>query len=60
VADAGQGAEIIITMLPAGDEVREVYFSDDGVLVAAPAGALVIDSTRATWRRPRKRRALPW
>jgi 3-hydroxyisobutyrate dehydrogenase len=45
VADASQGAEIIITMLPAGDEVREVYFSDDGVLVAAPAGALVIDST---------------
>ena len=45
VADASQDAEIVITMLPAGDEVREVYFGDDGVLVAAPAGALMIDST---------------
>jgi 3-hydroxyisobutyrate dehydrogenase len=45
VANACKDAEIIITMLPTGDEVREVYFGDDGVLAAAPAGALLIDSS---------------
>ena len=45
VANACKDAEIVITMLPTGDEVREVYFGDDGVLAAAPAGALLIDSS---------------
>ena len=34
---------IVITMLPAGEQVREVYLGDDGVLAAAPAGTLLID-----------------
>ena len=33
----------MITMLPAGEQVREVYLGDEGVLAAAPAGALLID-----------------
>ena len=45
VGDACQDAEIVITMLPAGEQVREVYLGDGGVLAAAPAGALLIDSS---------------
>jgi 3-hydroxyisobutyrate dehydrogenase len=37
------GAEVAITMLPAGAQVREVYLGDGGVLASAPAGALLID-----------------
>jgi 3-hydroxyisobutyrate dehydrogenase len=36
-------AEVIITMLPAGEQVREVYLGTQGVLAAAPAQALLID-----------------
>src|SRR5229473_591408 len=43
LADACKDVEIVITMLPAGEQVREVYLGDDGVLAAAPAGALLID-----------------
>ena len=45
VADATSGAEIVITMLPAGKEVREVYLGDKGVLAAAGVGTLLIDSS---------------
>jgi 3-hydroxyisobutyrate dehydrogenase len=38
-------AEVIITMLPAGKEVREAYLGDAGVLAHAAPGALLIDST---------------
>ena len=37
------GAEIVITMLPSGKEVREVYLGSGGVLASAPDGALLID-----------------
>ena len=41
--DAARGAEAVITMLPAGQHVREVYLGPQG-LVASPApGALFID-----------------
>jgi 3-hydroxyisobutyrate dehydrogenase len=36
-------AEVVITMLPAGQQVREVYLGSDGVLAAVAAGALLID-----------------
>jgi 3-hydroxyisobutyrate dehydrogenase len=36
-------AEVIISMLPAGEQVREVYLGTQGVLAAAPARALLID-----------------
>jgi len=44
-ASAVAGAEVIITMLPAGKEVREVYLGGDGVLARAASGALLIDSS---------------
>jgi 3-hydroxyisobutyrate dehydrogenase len=39
------GAEVIITMLPAGKEVRDVYLGGDGILARAAPGALLIDSS---------------
>ena len=36
-------AEIVITMLPAGQHVRTVYGSDDGVIATASNGTLLID-----------------
>ena len=45
-ASAGQAAaagEIVISMLPAGAHVREVYLGEGGVIAAARAGALFID-----------------
>ena len=42
-AATADGAEVIITMLPAGAQVRSVYVGDDGVLDALEKGALVID-----------------
>jgi len=42
---AADGAEIVITMLPAGQHVREVYLGAGGVLSAAGAGVLLIDSS---------------
>ena len=42
-AAAAAAGDIIITMLPAGPQVREVYFGPDGVLAHARPGALLID-----------------
>ena len=42
---AATGAEIVITMLPAGQHVREVYLGAGGVLSAVAAGTLLIDSS---------------
>jgi 3-hydroxyisobutyrate dehydrogenase len=44
VADAAQ-ADAIITMLPAGEHVREVYVGEGGVFAAAAPGALLIESS---------------
>jgi 3-hydroxyisobutyrate dehydrogenase len=38
-------AEVIITMLPAGIDVREVYLKKGGVLASAEANALLIDAS---------------
>jgi 3-hydroxyisobutyrate dehydrogenase len=40
---AAAGAEIVITMLPAGEQVREVYLAPDGVVANVGAEALLID-----------------
>jgi 3-hydroxyisobutyrate dehydrogenase len=37
------GAEYVLTMLPSGKEVREVYLGQGGVLASVPEGALLID-----------------
>src|SRR5579885_3287871 len=42
-AEAIAAAEVVITMLPAGPQVREVYLGNAGVLGRAPQGALLID-----------------
>src|SRR5690242_5818019 len=42
--EAVKDAEVVITMLPAGQHVRSVYL-DNGVLEAAKKGALLIDSS---------------
>jgi 3-hydroxyisobutyrate dehydrogenase len=38
-------AEIVVTMLPAGPQVRAVYTEEGGILAAAKKGALLIDSS---------------
>ncbi|MGH6919231.1 MAG: 3-hydroxyisobutyrate dehydrogenase [Geminicoccaceae bacterium] len=50
-------AEVVITMLPEGRHVREVYLGTDGVIAAAEGGALLIDcstidvaTARAVWQ----------
>jgi len=45
IGEACRGAEVVITMLPAGRQVHDVYFGEEGVLASAPAGALLIDSS---------------
>ncbi len=42
---AASRADVVITMLPSGNEVREVYLGAAGVLESANAGALLIDSS---------------
>jgi len=42
-AEAVAAADIVITMLPAGPQVREVYLGNGGVLGRAEKGALLID-----------------
>ncbi|MDE2228245.1 MAG: 3-hydroxyisobutyrate dehydrogenase [Alphaproteobacteria bacterium] len=45
VAGAVKDAELIVTMLPAGKHVDEVYRGAGGVLASAAKGALLIDSS---------------
>jgi 3-hydroxyisobutyrate dehydrogenase len=45
VKAAATGAEVVITMLPAGQHVRDVYTGPDGVLSAAASNTLLIDSS---------------
>jgi 3-hydroxyisobutyrate dehydrogenase len=42
-AEAAAAGEIVITMLPAGAQVRSVYLGEGGVLAKAREGALLID-----------------
>ena len=44
-AGAGANAEVVITMLPAGQHVRSVYIDNDAVIDAAGTGTLLIDSS---------------
>jgi 3-hydroxyisobutyrate dehydrogenase len=45
VKDAATGVDIVITMLPAGAQVRDIYLGDNGVVAAASPGTLLIDSS---------------
>jgi len=44
VSDAASEVEVIVTMLPVGQNVRDVYL-DEGALETAAAGTLLIDSS---------------
>jgi 3-hydroxyisobutyrate dehydrogenase len=43
VAEAAKGREVVVTMLPAGPHVREVYTGRDGILAHAAKGTLLVD-----------------
>ncbi|HIF88726.1 MAG TPA: 3-hydroxyisobutyrate dehydrogenase [Candidatus Thioglobus sp.] len=43
--EAAEDAEVVISMLPAGKHVNELYRSEDGLLAQLPKGCLVIDSS---------------
>ena len=43
--EAAEGAEVVISMLPAGKHVSELYSSEGGLLAQLPKGCLVIDSS---------------
>ena len=43
IAETAAAGDVVITMLPAGPQVREVYFGPDGILAHAKPGALLID-----------------
>jgi 3-hydroxyisobutyrate dehydrogenase len=45
IADAVKGADVVVTMLPAGKHVRAVYTNTDGVIAHTKKGALFIDSS---------------
>ena len=45
IKSAVADAETVITMLPAGQHVRDVYIGANGALAAAKSGALLIDSS---------------
>jgi 3-hydroxyisobutyrate dehydrogenase len=42
-AEAAAAGEVVITMLPAGPQVREVYLGNGGILGRARNGALLVD-----------------
>ena len=41
--DAAEGADAVITMLPAGHHVRDIYLGPQGLIASAPRGCLLID-----------------
>jgi len=43
--EVASGADVIVTMLPAGQHVKSVYLGKDGLLAAADTGTLFIDSS---------------
>jgi 3-hydroxyisobutyrate dehydrogenase len=45
VADACRDADFIVTMLPAGEHVRQIYLGEGGIVALAPANAVLIDSS---------------
>ena len=43
IADAVSDVDVVVTMLPAGKHVHQVYFGDDGVAANAKPGTLFLD-----------------
>ena len=55
-AAAAAGAEVVLTMLPAGRQLLDLY--EGGLVAAAPAGALLIDSSTVDVEAARRAHAL--
>jgi 3-hydroxyisobutyrate dehydrogenase len=45
VTGTASGADVVITMLPAGQQVRDVYLDNNGVIATVAANTLLIDSS---------------
>lgn len=45
IAEAVQGADVVVTMVPKGDHAREAYLADGGILASADPKTLLIDSS---------------
>ncbi|WP_420411080.1 3-hydroxyisobutyrate dehydrogenase [Roseibium sp.] len=45
VSEMAAQVDVVVTMLPAGKHVREVYMGEGGILETAKAGTLLIDSS---------------
>ncbi|NVK32840.1 MAG: 3-hydroxyisobutyrate dehydrogenase [Rhodobacteraceae bacterium] len=45
IPEVAKDADVIVTMLPAGRHVREIYLGDDGILANVKQGTLLIDSS---------------
>ncbi|TOC22454.1 3-hydroxyisobutyrate dehydrogenase [Vibrio parahaemolyticus] len=45
VQQAVQGADVVVTMLPASQHVQSVYLGQDGILDSVESGTLLIDSS---------------
>ncbi|EGR3000815.1 3-hydroxyisobutyrate dehydrogenase [Vibrio parahaemolyticus] len=45
VQQAVQGADVVVTMLPASQHVQSVYLGQDGILDSVKSGTLLIDSS---------------
>jgi 3-hydroxyisobutyrate dehydrogenase len=43
IAEAVNGADAVVTMLPAGKHVKTVYLGDNGILSAAKPGCILLD-----------------
>ena len=43
--DAAMGVDAVVTMLPSGKHVRDVYLGEGGVIAAAAENTLLIDSS---------------
>ncbi len=48
VAEAVEGADVVITMVPADPQVEAVAYGEDGILANAAPGALLIDMSSIT------------
>jgi len=53
-AECVEGAEVVITMLPASRHVEALYLGENGLLQQIPAGTLVVDSSTIAAESARK------
>lgn len=45
IAEVAKGAAVVVTMLPAGQQVRSVYLAENGLIASAAPGTLLIESS---------------